>query len=98
MCRSVARPVKAGLALEEAGIPVYENDATCPPRTAAAFWLAGLGDQWAFWPTRVVGADEVDYKGVDDLPGTLAKVTDDAPVVLMVHEPDIFPTCPIASR
>ena len=31
------------------------------------------------------------WKGVDDLPGTLAKVTDDAPVVLLAHEPDIFP-------
>ena len=32
--------------------------------------------------------------GVDDLPGTLAKVTDDAPVILMAHEPDIFPSVP----
>ena len=32
--------------------------------------------------------------GVDDLPGTLAKVTDDAPVVLMAHEPDIFAEVP----
>lgn len=29
--------------------------------------------------------------GVDDLPSTLAKITDDAPVILMAHEPDIFP-------
>ncbi len=26
--------------------------------------------------------------------GTLDKVTDDAPIVLMVHEPDIFPEVP----
>jgi predicted MPP superfamily phosphohydrolase len=31
---------------------------------------------------------------MDDLPGTLAKVTDDAPVVLLAHEPDIFPRVP----
>jgi uncharacterized protein len=31
---------------------------------------------------------------VDDLEGTLAKVTDDAPVILLAHEPDIFPRVP----
>ena len=31
------------------------------------------------------------YAGtVDDLPGTNARVRDDDPVVLLVHEPDIF--------
>jgi predicted MPP superfamily phosphohydrolase len=34
------------------------------------------------------------YHGVDDLPGTLAKVTDSAPVILLAHEPDIFPLVP----
>lgn len=34
------------------------------------------------------------FTGVDDLAGTLAAVTDDAPVILMVHEPDIFPQVP----
>ena len=32
--------------------------------------------------------------GVDDLTATLAKITDDAPVILMAHEPDIFPQVP----
>lgn len=32
--------------------------------------------------------------GVDDLGGTLAKVTDKAPIVLLAHEPDIFPSVP----
>jgi predicted MPP superfamily phosphohydrolase len=31
---------------------------------------------------------------VHDLDGTLAKVTDDAPVILLAHEPDIFPRVP----
>jgi hypothetical protein len=31
---------------------------------------------------------------MDDLPGTLAQVTDDAPVILLAHEPDIFPDVP----
>jgi len=34
------------------------------------------------------------FAGIDDLPGTLAKVTDDAPVILLAHEPDIFPQVP----
>lgn len=32
--------------------------------------------------------------GVDDLKGTLAKVKDDAPVIMMAHEPDIFAEMP----
>ena len=34
------------------------------------------------------------YHGLDDLAGTLAQATDDAPIVLMAHEPDIFPDVP----
>lgn len=34
------------------------------------------------------------FRGLDDLPGTLAQLTDDAPVILLAHEPDIFPTVP----
>ena len=34
------------------------------------------------------------YDGVDDLAGTLALATDDAPIILMAHEPDIFPKVP----
>ena len=32
---------------------------------------------------------EIRRVGVDDLNGTLAKVTDDAPVILLAHEPDV---------
>jgi uncharacterized protein len=61
------------------------------------FWLAGLGDQWAFpgfdVKRRRNGGRKY-YLGVDDLDATLALVTDDAPIVLMAHEPDIFPEVP----
>jgi len=92
-------PVRAGLALQEAGIPVYENKAVRLEKNGRPFWIAGLGDQWAFWPKPERYADfvrrgRIDYRGVDDLPGTLAQVTDDAPVILMAHEPDIFPQVP----
>jgi uncharacterized protein len=74
-------------ALETAGIPVYENDARRLIKDGHAFWLAGLGDQLAYAPARRFR--RVQRVGVDDLGATLRKVTDDAPVVLLAHEPDI---------
>ena len=84
-------PVLARRALERAGIPVYENDVVRLLKDGHAFWLAGLGDQMALRPGR---GGRRHWQGVDDLPGTLAKVTDDAPVILLAHEPDIFPQVP----
>lgn len=72
------------VALEAAGIPVLSNRAL----RIAGFWLAGLEDQLAL---RRRGEEHV---GLDDLPGTLAQVDDDAPVILLAHEPDIFPQVP----
>lgn len=85
----------AGLALQDAGIPVYENASVRLEKNGASFWLAGLGDQEAFW--SVAARRKSRYKaseGGDDLAGTLSQVTDDAPVILMAHEPDIFPHVP----
>ncbi len=76
--------------LENSGIPVLENRAielTHP--NGNSFWLAGLGDQWAI----PIGGGR--FRGVDDLDGTLAQITDDTrPVLLLAHEPDIFPKIP----
>ncbi len=85
-------PTKAGLALQEAGITLHENTCRRLVKDGHPFWIAGLGDQWAFWPPSWKGYGV--YEGVDDLAGTLARITDDAPVVLMAHEPDIFPLVP----
>ena len=74
-------------ALEAVGIPVYENDATRLAKGGRAFWLAGLGDQLAYLPARRFRP--VRRIGVDDLGATLAKVTDEAPVILLAHEPDV---------
>ena len=76
------------LALAQARIPVMENKAVLLDSGGARFWLAGIGDQLAF----PLGRGR--FRGVDDLPGTLAQVTTDDPVVLMVHEPDIFVQIP----
>jgi len=75
-------------ALDAAGIPVMENDAVRLTHRGRPFWLLGLGDQIAH--IRAPGR----FEGVDDLPGTLAKVADDAPVILLAHEPDIFVDVP----
>jgi len=74
-------------ALEAAGIPVYENDARRLVKAGRPFWLAGLGDQLAWVAARHYRP--VKRLGVDDLGATLAKVTDDAPVILLAHEPDV---------
>ena len=85
-------PIASRLALETAGIPVYENDAVRLAKDGHAFWLAGLGDQIAF---RNKGAKKLErYTGVDDMSGMLGKVTDSAPIVLLAHEPDVFPRVP----
>jgi uncharacterized protein len=89
-------PTPAGLALTAAGIPVYENTAVRFEKDGRPFWIAGLGDQWAFRARQdqrdeVVPTRSASYHGVDDLPGTMRHITDDSPVILMVHEPDIFP-------
>jgi uncharacterized protein len=55
------------------------------------FWLAGLGDQMAFMP---ISRQRGIRSGIDDLPKTIAAITDDAPALLMAHEPDIFPRVP----
>lgn len=75
-------------ALTAVQIPVLENDAVLIDHGSDRFWLAGIGDQIAFRLGR--GR----YRGIDDLPGTLARVTSDDPVILLVHEPDIFTKVP----
>jgi predicted MPP superfamily phosphohydrolase len=72
--------------LAAAGIPVLENEAVRLTKDGQAFWLLGLGDQLAIWGRT--------KRGVDDLPGTLAQLTDAAPAILLAHEPDIFARVP----
>jgi len=83
-----AGPNLNGVALEAAGFPVYENDGVRLEHKGKGFWLMGLGDQIAF----IEGRNR--FAGLDDLDATLAKVTDDAPVILMIHEPDAFTKVP----
>lgn len=92
-------PTRIGRALAAAGIRVLENEAVRTGPVGAPVWIAGLGDQWAFWQRRGDrgernGVLRRRYQGVDDLPGTLRQLTDDAPAILLIHEPDAFVDIP----
>lgn len=84
-------PTDSHIALRAAGIKVYENDAVRVQHAGQALWFAGLGDQYAVLRYGPRGRTS---RGVDDLRGTLAQITDTAPVILMAHEPDIFGRVP----
>lgn len=90
--RAGCGPTVAHRALEAAGIPVYENDAVRLTRNGRPFWLAGLGDQLAYAPSQRYGRAQL--FGADDLTATLAKVSDDAPIILLAHEPYIATRVP----
>jgi len=81
-------PSAVRAALVAAQIPVLENDAVLLGDAGQRFWLAGIGDQEA----HRLGSGK--FRGEDDLPGTLAQIQSDDPVLLLAHEPDIFPTVP----
>lgn len=75
-------------ALEDAGIPVLENKAIRVLKEGMPLWFSGTGSIVALW-RRGRG-----LVGVDDLPSTLAQVTDDAPIIHLAHEPDMFTQIP----
>ncbi len=75
-------------ALAHVGIPAMQNEAVLLDAPGGKVWLAGLGDQLAYY----LGPSQ--FEGVDDLPGTLARLTTDDPAILLVHEPDIFVDVP----
>ena len=81
-------PTSIGEELQALGITLLENDALKIPHEGRHFWLAGLGDQW------VIPLGPKGFIGRDDLAGTMARIADDAPAIMLVHEPDIFPKMP----
>ena len=85
-------PTLAQTALEASGIPVYHNNAVRLLKDGHPFWLAGLADQLALLRSPRLG--RMMLTSLADLTATLAQVDDDAPVILLAHEPDIFPRVP----
>ena len=75
-------------AIVGAGIPVLENRAVQLSLNNRPFWLVGLGDQLAHRRGRY------HLRGDDDLGGALRQIKDDAPAILLAHEPFVFPRVP----
>ena len=66
-------------ALRSAGIRVLENDAVRLSREPSELWVGGLADMTKRRP---------------DIDRALAAVPDDAAVLLLSHDPDVFPRVP----
>lgn len=88
--RRLDGPTYGQRALEAAGIPVLENTSRRIDVDGRGVHIAGLGDQLAF--LLVTNAPR---RGRDDMAATMASISaPDEPVILMAHEPDIFPNVP----
>jgi len=90
--RSGRGPTFSHRALTSVGIEVYSNRSARLEKDGRAFWLAGLEDQLAL--RRSIRWKRPFTQGLHDLRGTLAQITDEAPVILLAHEPDVFPDVP----
>lgn len=89
--RRLAGPNRATPLLEAAGWQVLDNANHTIETPEGDIWLAGLASQRAF----VHGfAPFRSHTGLDDLDATLKDIPPDAPVILMAHEPDVFPDLP----
>jgi len=75
-------------ALAAAGVPLLENQSVRLTQHGRPFWLIGLGDLLAQLPHARPG------HGADDLMRAMRDINDDAPAILLVHEPHLFPWAP----
>lgn len=66
-------------ALQDVGIIVLENSSISFSKNEKNLWLAGLAD---FWTRKI------------DLNKTLEKTKDNNPILLLTHNPDVFPEIP----
>jgi predicted MPP superfamily phosphohydrolase len=66
-------------ALSRVGIRVIDQQALRVSTDRYSFWLVGVGDLW---------------EGDHSVKAAIEQVTDDGPVLLVTHNPDIFPDVP----
>jgi predicted MPP superfamily phosphohydrolase len=66
-------------ALRQAGVVVLENEAYRVSFNGKPFWVVGVADLWTRKP---------------DIAGSLSQVDEGDPVILITHNPDIFPNVP----
>jgi predicted MPP superfamily phosphohydrolase len=65
--------------LENKKITILENNAVKIKYTGKYFWVAGVGDLWTR-PVKITNA--------------VKNIKDDNPIILLSHNPDIFPSVP----
>jgi len=82
-------PILGERAFTDAGIPVLENSALRLEKNGRPFWISGTSSIVAL----KTGRPGV-YDSQANLAATLEQVTDDAPVIHLAHEPDLFPDIP----
>jgi predicted MPP superfamily phosphohydrolase len=70
---------RVSAAFAAAGVRMIDDTALPVTVRDCRFWLVGLGDL---------------QEGNPDVPGAFAQVTDDAPVIALTHEPDLWPQIP----
>jgi uncharacterized protein len=81
-------PTMAQTAFEDVGIPVLENRVMRIDNGDKPFWLTGTSSMVAI----VKGRGHFESRA--QLTETLAQVTDEAPIIHMAHEPDLFVDIP----
>ena len=86
--RTRSGPPQAEIEFAKAGIPVLSNKAVRLAKNGQPFWVSGTDSMLAYW----VGSKRT--LGADDITATLAQITDDAPIIHMAHEPDLFVKIP----
>ncbi len=70
---------RVAAALEARSIPVLENEAIETAVGKCRFWVAGVGDYW---------------ERAHDVEAALSAVPEGEPVLVLTHNPDLFPTVP----
>jgi predicted MPP superfamily phosphohydrolase len=70
---------KVRRALESVGVVVLQNRAQPVTLGQCRLWLVGVGDLW---------------EGHPDIPRAFEDVDDDAPVIVLTHNPELFPRMP----
>ena len=86
--RSAGRLAQRPPGASRGRVPLLENQSVRLTQNGRPFWLIGLGDLLAQLPHARRG------HGADDLPAAISRNPDDAPAILLVHEPYLFPWVP----
>jgi uncharacterized protein len=81
-------PTIAEKAFEDAGIPMLENRVLRLEHNGQPFWLSGTSSMVA------IKKRPLRFESRAKLEETLALVTDDAPIIHLAHEPDLFVDIP----